>query len=430
MLPLSVLRHRDFKNLFYGQSISQLGDALYYVVFMFMVAKITGKAAMVGFVGAVEMLPFVLFSGYAGVLADRIDRRAILLWTDWLCMGVLLAFAAVIFATGTPPVWTIFATAFALSTLRAFFYPAKNAAIPNLVPPEDNLEANTLNAMSFNLFFALGLTLSALVLASLYKLSPTFFFGLTVLLNAASFGVSALFIRLLPVIRPERSDVEKRPWKEFKHGVAYIRKRRVLTVMMLAGLCMSLAVAPFFVTYVAANETWFGGHPHTLAGFELAFFIGMIVGSAVLAKMKFKRVGLGYAVGLGITGLMVVFMAGSPFVWLFALLNLFCGLVIPFADIPYQSYLQVKVEDAFRGRVNSALTMLRNGMMPAGMALAGWLIDAVGLVPMFLIIGFAMMAVAAVALLDREFRHSSLEDDPVLSSDPQDGELALGEAIA
>lgn len=413
MLPTSVLRHQGFRNLFLGQSISQLGDALYYVVFMFMVDKITNKAAMVGFVGAVEMLPFVFFSGYAGVLADRIDRRKILLYTDWICMGILLAFGAIVFAMGTPPVWTIFVTAGLLSTARAFFYPAKNAAIPNLVPEEDNLAANTLNAMTFNVMFTLGLALSAGVLATLYALSATWFFGITVMLNAVSFLISALYIRKLPPIIPERSNEERHPWSEFKDGLRYIRRHRVLTVLMFAGLFMSLAISPFFVSYVAANKQWFGGRPETLTICEMAFFVGMIVGSAALARFQFKRVGVGYAFGLGMTGLFVAFMAGSPIFWLFTLWNLVCGLFIPFADIPYQSYIQVKVEDAFRGRVNSALTMLRNGMTPLGMGLAGWLIDAVGLVGMFLIMGGGMMLVAAVSLFDPAFRASTLE--PVLS---------------
>lgn len=411
MLPVAVLRHRHFKNLFIGQSISQLGDALYYVVFMFMVDKITNSAAMVGFVGAVEMLPFVLFSGYAGVIADRLDRKKILLYTDWICMGILIAFGLLVFATGTPPVWSIFLTAGLLSTARAFFYPAKNAAIPNLVPAEDNLQANTLNAMTFNVMFTAGLALSAGVLASLYNLSPTLFFGITVMLNALSFGLSALYIMKLPAIVPERTDEERHPWSEFKDGLRYIRRRRVLTVMMFAGLFMSLAISPFFVSYVAANKQWFGGRPETLTLCEMAFFVGMIVGSAVLARLNFKKVGLGYVMGLGITGLCVALMAGSPMFWLFAVWNLVCGLFIPFADIPYQSYIQVKVEDAFRGRVNSALTMLRNGMMPLGMGLAGWLIDAVGLVGMFLIMGLGMTTVALVALLDPTFRRSSLEPE-------------------
>ncbi|HRK21375.1 MAG TPA: MFS transporter [Fimbriimonadaceae bacterium] len=411
MLSKTVLRHQGFRDLFIGQGVSQLGDALYYVVFMFMVGKITGSAAWVGFVGAVEMLPYVFFSGYAGVLADRIDRKKILLYTDWICMGILLAFGAVIFATGTPPVWTIFLTAGLLSVFRAFFYPAKNAAIPNLVPADEVLQANTLNAMSFNGFFTLGLLVSTFVLSSLYALSPSFFFGLTVILNAFSFGVSALFIRRIPSVIPERKDEVQHPWTEFKEGIAYIRRRRALTVLMVAALFMSLAISPFMVVYVDANNQWFGGKPFTLTLCELSFFLAMMLGSIAVAKIKVKLVGIGYAVGLGVTGLAVACMAGSPILWLFCLLNFACGLFVPFADIPVQSYVQLKVEDAFRGRVNSALSMLRTGMTPLGLSLGGLMIDVVGLIPMFLTMGIGMFVVAGLALTDRAFRNATLDHE-------------------
>src|SRR5688572_21178520 len=287
MLPVSVLRHRHFKNLFIGQSISQLGDALYYVVFMYMVKKLTGSNAMVGFVGAVEALPFVLLSGYAGVLADRLDRKKIMLWSDWLCAATLASFALLILFAVTIPVEAVFVVAFLTSSFRVFFMPAKNASIPNLVPLEDTLQANTLNAMSFNLFFALGLTLSTLALTALFSLSSNLFFGLTVLLNAASFAVSALYIKKLPSIIPDRGSEEPHPWIDFKEGLKFIRRRRVLTVLMFAGLFMSLAISPFFVTYVAANDAWFGGKPNTLTLCELSFFLGMIFGSAALAKLSF-----------------------------------------------------------------------------------------------------------------------------------------------
>ncbi len=403
-----VLRHRAFRDLYIGQSISQIGDALYYMVFMFMVGKITGDPLYVGLVGMVEMIPFVVFSGYAGVLADRIDRRLILLWTDYICMGILLALGVVIFAMGTPPVWTLFATAFLLSTFRAAFYPAKNACIPNLVPADEALQANTLNSMTFNVVFTLGLSLSGGVLSLLYGFSTTWFFGLTVVLNAASFGLSAVYIRRLPPIIAERKDEERHPWSEFKDGFAYITHRRALTVLMVAGLFMSLAIAPFIVTYVAANDQWFGGKPQTLTFFEASFFFGMIFGSVILSRLKWHWVGKGYVMGLGVTGAMVALMAFSPVMWTFALWNFICGLFIPFADIPVQTYVQVKVEDAFRGRVNSALTMLRNGMTPLGMGLGGWAISVIGLANMFLVMGIGMAVVASAALCDRAFRSASL----------------------
>ena len=109
---MQLLRIPAFRNLWLGQSISQIGDALYYVSFMFMVSQLTGRVDMVGYVGAVEMLPFFIFGPYTGVLADRIDRRLILLWSDLISGFVLVGLAVMAFAMGTPPVWSLFVAAF------------------------------------------------------------------------------------------------------------------------------------------------------------------------------------------------------------------------------------------------------------------------------------------------------------------------------
>ena len=166
MLPTKPLGIPAFRNLWLGQSISQLGDALYYVVFMFMVGKVTGSIAMVGYVGALETIPFFLFSAYSGVLADRIDRKKIMLVSDLICGGILAAFAAAAYFNPKPHIAVIGAIAFALSTIRVFFWPAKNASIPRLVPPEMVMEANALSSITHNLMFLAGLGFSASVLTA------------------------------------------------------------------------------------------------------------------------------------------------------------------------------------------------------------------------------------------------------------------------
>ncbi|MBC8066411.1 MAG: MFS transporter, partial [Chlorobia bacterium] len=126
-----ILEHRSFRDLWLGQSISQLGDAFYFVTFMFMAEKITGQLAMVGIVGALEAIPYLLFSPYAGVVADRMDRKRVMWLSDIVCGLALVLFAAVLVFQASPPAWLLGAVAFLLSTIRCFFLPAKSAAIPN-----------------------------------------------------------------------------------------------------------------------------------------------------------------------------------------------------------------------------------------------------------------------------------------------------------
>ena len=405
-----LLAIRPFRNLWLGQAISQVGDSFYYVSFMFMVMQITKSLPMVGFVGAMEALPFLIFSPYAGVLADRIDRRRIMLLSDILSMAILLLLAGYVAFDATPPAWTLLASAFMLSSVRSFFMPAKSAAIPALVPRNMLMQANSLSMATQTIVPALSLALSATIMGLLYAFSPQWFFLSMILINAASFLVSAWFISLLPRIVPDRDDVgEKHPLTDLREGLRYVRGHHVLVVLLVLSLFLNLMISPFFVVYMAANEAWFGGKPQTFAWFEFSFFAGMILGSILVAKSNIQRPGLGYIWGLVVVGGAVAAMAFSKGFALFVAWNVIAGLGLPFAQIPLATYLQTAVPDAFRGRVNSALTMIGMGTQPIGMSLGGFMIQKLGLVASFFVMGVGMGTVALAGLLDGPFRTMKID---------------------
>ncbi|HEY0866386.1 MAG TPA: MFS transporter [Fimbriimonas sp.] len=405
-----VLSIRSFRNLWLGQAVSQLGDAFYFVIFMFMVERITGSTKMVGYVGVAETVPYLLFGMYAGTLADRIDRRKIMLWGDIFCGAALLLFAASLYLNPKPPVWTFLVLPFFLSSVRVFFFPAKNAAIPSLVSGDRLLTANALSMATQNMMPMISLSLSASVLAVIYDRSPQVFFLVAVLINAMSFLISAVFIARMPEVRPERISEEKRPWHDMLDGLRYLRHRRVLIVLMALSGSMNLLLAPFFIVYIVINKQWFGGKPASLAWFEFAFFAGMVLCSFFVGKFRIDRPGRSFAWGLSVVGLAIVAMAATPYFWPFFLLQFVCGLAIPFADIPMATYLQTTTPDAFRGRVNAVMTMVRAGIMPLGLWLGGLVVDRVGPIWMFVIMGSGMALSALAGLVDPHFRNARMDE--------------------
>lgn len=413
-----ILRLDAFRNLWLGQCISQLGDSFYFIVFIFMVKKVTGSDAMVGWVAAVELLPYLLLSPYAGVAADRFDRKKVMLWSDYGSAIVLVTFAALVMTSGgKPPVWSIFVTAASLSTIRAFFMPAKNASIPRVVPAESLLAANALSMAAQNSMPLLALTLSAGVLATLYAISPTWFFLSSILLNATSFLGSAVFIAKLPSLAPEAKEEAHAPAaQEFKLGLRYLKSRPELKVLVLVTMLLNLMISPFIVVHVAANDRWYGGKPQTLAWFEAAFFMGMVLGSAVVGRLKIVRPGLSFIFGLAACGLTVVAMAYSRTFWPYFLWNLAAGLAVPFSWIPMPSYVQATVPDEFRGRVNAVLNMAQMGVQPLGMGVAGILIDRIGLMNMFLLMGFGMVGACLTGLASPRFVRARM---PASASPPE-----------
>lgn len=404
-----VLTLAPFRHLWIGQAVSQLGDAFYYLIFLFMVDRITGDPRLVGYNGVVQTLPYLLFSLHAGVVADRVDRRRIMLFADYASALLLALFAVTLLVDPTPPVASLFAAGFLLSLINVFFAPAKGAAIPRLVPPALLLPANALSQATQNLMPLIGLGLSGTVLGALYALSPNYFFLSAVLLNALSFAVSGLYIRLLPPLPPEPGVEKKRPSQELQEGLAYLRGNRVLLMLAVLSLLVQLFISPFMVAYVTVNREWFGGGFGTLALFEFSFMVGMVLSSVVVGRLPLKEPGRAFIWGLAVVGLTVAAMAYSRSPFWFTFWNFAAGIALPFAQIPMNTYVQATVPDAFRGRVNAVLTMVSMGVQPVGAGLAGLILAAIGIGPMFLLMGLGMGFAALVGLTDRQFREARLE---------------------
>ncbi|WP_025225924.1 MFS transporter [Fimbriimonas ginsengisoli] len=405
------MRVRAFRDLWLGQAISQMGDAFYFVAFMFMVKKVTGSDAMVGAVGALETLPFLLFGPYAGVLADRIDRRKIMLVSDVVSGGALVLFSASIAVLGKPAVPTLLMVPFFLSSFRVFFMPAKSAAIPSLVPAAQLTSANALSMTTQNLMQLISLGLTAGVLSLLFALSPSLFYLTTVGLNSVSFFVSAYFIGRLPRVMPNRKDAhETHVWQDLKNGVGYLRSRHDLVVLTILLAVFRLSVAPFFVVYLAANDKWFGGKPQTIAWFEFAFVAGMVASGSYAGRLKPRYPARGFCIGLALVGVTVGLMGFSPYVSLFILWNVIAGLAIPIADVPITTYVQLSVPDAYRGRVNAVREMISVGVMPISMGLAGLIVARTGVEIAFMLMGSGMSLSCLLGLLDRRFRNIEMPE--------------------
>jgi MFS family permease len=403
-----ALKIPAFRNLWIGQAISQLGDALYYLVFLFMIDKLTGNALIVGLAGAADTLPFLGLALYAGVIADRMDRRRILLLCDVISAVVLLLFAILVFFNPKPPAVWLIAAGFLLSTINVFFAPAKSASIPQLVPSSLLPAANSLSMTTQNVMPLLGIALSGTILALLYAVSPTYFFVGAIVLNACSFAFSAIFIRKLPPLIPEKPNADPNVWKELKEGIRYIRQNPTLATLVGVTLLVSLSIAPFMLVYVTVNRQWFGGAYWTLALCESSFFAAAILGGIILGQVNIHRPGLVCAVSMAIFGATIAFMAFSHLYFWFVFWNVIAGLAFPFSQIPITTYIQRTVPNHYQGRVNSVLSMVNWGVQPLAIGLGGLLLSANGSAVTLLVMGVGMTLGALSGLISRPFRTAEM----------------------
>lgn len=370
-----------------------------------MAKKVTGSAAMVGYVGAAETLPYLLLGPYSGVLADRLDRKRLMLASDLASGLILLLFAAFLLRVdGKPSATWLLAIPLLISVSRVFFLPAKSAAIPNLVPAEKLALANAMSAVTQSVAPMVSLAVSAGVLAFLYDHSPSTCFAGAAIFNGLSFLVSALYIRRLPQLKTQRQVLEKPKFLvELKEGIAYVMGNRILGLLLLLQAGFSVFVAPFWVVFVVVNDQWFGGKPATLTMLELSFFVGMVIGNAWVGRLHIRKPGLSFIWSMVSLGGSVILMAYSPLIGPFMLLNMLAGVVLPFADLPLMLWKQVTIPDEVRGRVNSLETILRSGLNPLAMVGGGLLVESIGVGNSFWIMGGGLAVVGLAGFAIRGF---------------------------
>ena len=185
-----VLRNRALVRLLVGETVSSIGDWLYLVAILVVVYQITADPVILGVVGAARLVPFVLLSVPAGIVADRYDRRTILLVTD-LARGALMIVLAALVSLDAPVISIIGVTILA-ACFSSFFGPAIGAYLPTVVGDERDLgPANSLWATLDNLAYFIGPAIAGLLIAAGGL-------GIAFLLNALSFGFVALVLLTLP----------------------------------------------------------------------------------------------------------------------------------------------------------------------------------------------------------------------------------------
>ena len=407
-----------FRRLWTAQTVSQFGDAVYGLLFLFMADRLTKDPLFVGLVMGAAAAPFLVFGPWAGSLADRLDRRRIMVFCETTSAVVLLGFAGLLALVPQPPLWTLVFVPFLLSTVNAFFFPAYGAAVPRLVPDELVMQANSLRSASQSLMQTVGLGLALLILGPLEAFNPSGFFLTAVLINAATFVFSATTLTRIPAIPPTDALApgEKPKRGEIWEGVRVIKKDPALRVMMPVMAVVNLAVSGFMIVYLETNRQWFTGTFSMMAMIELSFLVSMLVGSLVIGRMTWKRFGAPFALGTVAVGLSICLMAYCRALPLYIAANVVAGLLLPLIQIPAMTYLNLAVPDNVRGRVNSVLGMLSAGIQPLGAVTTGAVLAGVGLFWMYWVMGLGLVVPALLGLLDRGFRDSVI---PIGSSGPE-----------
>jgi MFS family permease len=385
-----VLKIRDFRMLWIGQIVSNFGDSLTSLALLILVNRLTGSTAALATMAIALALPRIIFGMLAGVYVDRYDRKRIMVISDMLRAGLVLGF---IFVSTAERIGLLYIFAFLQATVGAFFQPARTAYIPNLVPEDGLLSANSLAETSRIIFGLLGTAVAGVFLGASELVWPLF------ALDSLTFFVSMILILQIMAAGAEQAVKKIGGAREiadaFKEGISLILRSRVLMGILIgAGVTMlglgavNVLLVPLVVNDLNVSETWFGI-------LEFSQTASMVMSGALVtvlaARVKPTTI---ISAGLAGLGIGVVLLAPASNVWQLMAILFLVGWIMTPLQASLTTLIQTSVSDELRGRTSGALGTLTSTANVISMAFAGVLGDVVGVRNVFVISGVIIVAAA------------------------------------
>ena len=361
------LRVRNYRLFFFSQLISLTGTWMQTTAQVWLVLDLTGRStagSAVGLLLALQFLPMLLFGMWGGVIADRLDKRRTLIWTQSSAAALAVALWLIVL-TGVTQLWMIYVLAFLLGVVTVFDNPARQAFVIEMVGPGDVANAVGLNSAVFNGARLMGPALAGVLIHAI-GISPLF------LLNAISFiaVISALsamrtaeLARLTPVPRSKG---------QVRDGFRYVWRTPVLrSTLLLVTVVATFGFNQVIVLPLLARYVFHGGPGLYGAMFAALAAGGLIGGLGAAARGRSSRAMLiGSAAGFSVLAMLV---SMAPNAWL-AMVGLFPMGVCSMTFIATaNSTLQLTARNEMRGRVMALYALVFLGSTPIGGPIIGWI---------------------------------------------------------
>ena len=389
---LAAFHYRDFRILWFGAFTSTVGNWMQQVAQSWLVFELTNSSFYLGLDYFFGQLPILLLTLIGGVVADRHDRRHVLLGSQLVQMSTAFTLAALVYVNKVY-VAEILALSFIAGLGQAFGGPAYQALIPSLVQKKDLPNAIALNSIQFNLARVFGPLLAGLTLAA---------WG-----SAACFGLNGLsflvvIVALLSMtIRHTKPAEQKSLVDELKSGVRYAKgESTIVALTVLGGLTTFLGLPLLTFLPVFAKDIFHGdinrfSHMMSFSG------AGAVCGALIVAWLgRFRHMGRALLLTQAAFGMLVTAFAISRVVWVSDTLLFFTGATLLMTFSMTASLVQLIVPDHLRGRVMSIYMVAFRGGMPLGSLAAGYAASRTS-APLVLEVNGVLILVVAIYFLFR-----------------------------
>ena len=405
-----LFRNRDFLLLWSGQGVSQIGAKVLQIGLVWWAMEQGGSLAAVSWALVATSLPFVIVGLFAGVLADKLDRRAVMVACEGGNGLIVLALAYLAW-TGQMTLPILMAGTALVSTLAAVFSPAAMAAIPDLVDEPDLIRANSLQEMTAQGALVFGPAIGGALLAMLG--TPAAFMATAVTYGLSSLCMLALRLKRRPAASTEPGGEAPSAWTEMVGGFAVLKENPAIATLLALFAVANFLLVPVtvFLPYYAKDVFAVGAGG--LGILEGSIGVGMILGALALMRVgAVKKRRLAIQCGLAVPGLALVAMGTWATYPGFIGALLVLGFALSVMNVVSMTFFQENVPPERLGRFMGLLMTLIMALMPlsygaAGLATMGVPAGAIMAVggSLLVLLGLALPFMRSLAPLQEETAH-------------------------
>jgi MFS family permease len=365
----AALENRNYRRYFTGQAVSLVGTWMQSVAQSWLVLQLTHSGTALGLVVALQTLPVLVLGPYGGVVADRVDKRRLMIALQSV-MGLLALVLGLLTVTGAVTLAEVYVLAFLLGLNNCFENPARQSFVLEMVGRDHLRNAVTLNSTLVNAARAVGPAVAGLVIAA----GGT---GVCFLLNAASFVAVVTSLVRLDVSALQPSPPARREPGQLRSGLAYVRRDRELGVPLLMMALVGCLAYEFQVTLPVVASSTFAGNSSTYGFMTAAMGVGAVAGGLWVAGRG--RTGARALVTSAVVfGVLIALAALAPVLWL----ELVALAGVGAASVGFMSSgnstLQLGADPSMRGRVMALWAVAFLGSTPIGGPIAGAVAEHLG----------------------------------------------------
>ncbi len=386
--PFDSLSVPNYRRYFAGQVVSLSGNWMQIVAEMWLILQLTNSGVAVGLTTALQFAPILLFGAYGGLLADRFDKRRLLMVTQVAMVVPSLALWALV-ASGSVEPWMVMALVFARGTVNALDNPTRQSFVIEMVGADRVVNAVSLNSVIVHCARLIGPAVAGVVIATA-GVGPCF------LLNAATFAAMLIALRRMEPAALDRPRPVARERGALRAALRYVARTPALAVPLAMMALVSTLGFNFQVLLPLLARFTFDGGPQTYALLASSMAVGSLAGALVSGARARVSSQLLIGASAAFAGFSLLAAGLSSLTFVVIALALVGASAVTFAA-GVNSTLQLEVEPAMRGRVMALYSVVFLGSTPIGGPLVGWLAQTAGPRSGLVLAAAAALAAAALA---------------------------------